>query len=601
MFYCRWLQRREADEIRQLAERPGQAESIFRDEQGEIRPADNRFKWMQRYMVPAFTLFFAAGHIIVGMFILRWNRGGSETYAQSGNAPAMFFAVGGAFVAFLFSRYAVGMAKSSSWRMLRAPGSYLFTDSLVLALLACSIGADFYDWPIFSTVAAYVLPGFAVIVGAEMVMNFILDLYRPRLPDDEARYSYDSRLMNLIASPESIGHSIAEALNYQFGFEVSGTWFYKLLQRTLVPLLLVGSILIWLMSSMVIVEEGQQYTVLHWGKPQHVLKPQPYPQFVWPWPIDTTAKVETDTIHQITLGVGSERTETMVNGKRLYLWTEDHGEWVELDTLVAKQQDTGSSSNQEKGENPAPSVDLIKLTVAVYYRINDAYKFKYNFTNTPKLLESIAQREMMQYAASATLLDKLPDDESGEIRPQGILSFGRGKAASDLHEKITKVVSSEGLDLGVDIVKVEILGSHPPKDAAAAFQEVIAAEREQDKLRYEAQADANQMLSEVSGNNELALTLSHLITMKNDLDNLESCRQKGGDMGAFVAETLRKARDTARGLQDQIELERKLGKISSDKKNLNAKTSGAAGRIYRYVRAHSKQTRKYGRFHKRKY
>ncbi len=175
---------------------------------------------------------------------------------------------------------------------------------------------------------------------------------------------------------------------------------------------------------------------------------------------------------------------------------------------------------------------------------------------------------MIQYAASATLLEKLPDDEQGRIRPQGILSFGRGKAASDLHERIAKVVSSQGLDLGVEIVRVEILGSHPPKDAAPAFQDVIAAEREQDRMRYEAEADANQMLAAVSGDTELALTLSHSITLKNDLENLESCRQKGGDLDAAVAETLRKARDTARGLKEQIELERKLGKIVPDKKTV---------------------------------
>ncbi len=566
MFYCQWLQRREAEEIRQLAERPGQTESIFRDQDGELHPADNRLKWMRRYMVPAFTLVFASCHAVAGILLLRWVGGIAEVSASAGNAASMFFAIGGAFVAFLVSRYAIGMAKAPSWRMLRAPGSYLFTNSLILVLLACALAAEHYEWPIFGVVVAYVLPVFAIIVGAELVLNFVLDLYRPRLPDGEARYSYDSRLLNLIASPESIGHSIAEALNYQFGFEVSGTWFYKLLQRTLVPLLLVGAIFIWLMSSVVVVEEGEQYTVLHWGKPQRVLKPRRYPHLVWPWPVDTTRKFETDAIHQIILGVGTERSEKLVNGKMIYLWTEEHGPWTELDTLVAKQPDKGEASKTEKEK--IPSVNLIKLTVGVYYRINDAYKFGYNFADAPKLLDAIAYREMVQYAASATLMEKLPDDEQGRIRPQGILSFGRGKAASDLHERIAKVVSPQGLDLGVEIVRVEILGSHPPKDAAPAFQDVIAAEREQDRMRYEAEADANQMLAAVAGETELALTLSQTITFGRELTDLESCRRKGGDLDKAVKDALRKAQENAKGLKDQIELERRLGKITPGKKTV---------------------------------
>ncbi len=570
MFYCQWLARREADELQQLAARPGQAESIFRDEEGEIHPAANRLKWMRRYLAPSFTLFFAGCHAMVGIYLLRYISGIDIDMPTFTKPAAIFFAVGGAFMAFLFSRYAVGMAGALSWRMLRAPGSYLFTNSLVMALLTAALAGEYYKWPVLSVVVAYILSVFTIIIGVELVLNFVLDLYRPRLPDGEDRYSYDSRLLNLIASPESIGHSIAEALNYQFGFEVSGTWFYRLLQRSLVPLLLTGAVIVWLMSSLIIVEEGHQYVVLHWGQPQHVLKPRPYPYLVCPWPIDISRKFNTGAIHQITVGVGVEREEKLVRGKRVYLWTEEHGQWTELNTLVAKKP--RKRIVDKTGKEEVPPVDLIKFTVGVYYQIEDAYKFGYNFTDAPKLLEAVAYREMIKYAASATLLEKLPDDEQGRSRPQGILSFGRRKAVEDLHKNITNAVSSEdGLDLGVKIVRVEILGSHPPKEAAGAFQDVIAAEREQDRLRYEAEADANQMLAFVAGEAEQALTLSQAITFSRTLIGLEKHRRSGDHLDKTVKEAIRKATENANGLEDQIKLERKLGRITPGKKTVAQK------------------------------
>ncbi len=558
MFYCQWLQRREAEEIQQLAGRPGQAESIFRDQEGDLHPAANRLKWMQRYMAPAFTLLLAGCHVLVGILLLRWISDTDAGLPVSDKPAAMFFAIGGAFVAFLVSRYAIGMAKAPAWRMLRLPGSYLFTNSLVLALLACALAAEYYKSALFGQVVAYILSVFVIIIGAELVLNFVLDLYRPRLPDGEARYSYDSRLLNLIASPESIGHSIAEALNYQFGFEVSGTWFYKLLQRTLVPLLLTGAVFVWLMTSVVVVEEGQQYVVLHWGKrhPQRVLKPRRYPHLIWPWPIDTARKFETDRVHQITLGVGEERTEEFVNKKRIYLWTQEHGRRDELDTLVAIPPGEGKRRHEK-----APSVSIIKMVVSVYYRIGDKdediYRFGYTFSDAHKLLEAIAYREMISYAASATLDEPLPAGQ-GRSRPQGILSFGRARAAEDLKTRIAD--AAEKLDLGVQIVNVEFLSCHPPKEAAPAFEGVIAAERQQDKYRYQAQSEANKILADVAGDPDEALKLAQAISALQELQTMVNTRRSGGDVSAVAKKAIDRTGNEIADLEEQIHTEMLLGR-----------------------------------------
>jgi len=549
LFHCRYLKQREAEEMAELAARAAAPEGIFAGE-GEVLPAAHRLEWMERYVVPTATLLIAGYHLALGIWMF-YRLGGVEFRPTGATAP-IFFAVGGAFAAFLFSRYATGMAKVETWSLLRAPGSYMFVNALALVLELVALALEHYGVVDFGPAAGYILAALMVVVGFELVLNFVLDLYRPRVPGVERRVGYDSRLLNLVASPERVGHSIAEAINYQFGFEVSKTWFYQLLQRAFVPLVLTGVVVVWLLTGVVVVEEGDVYVVLHWGKryPERVLRPRRWPYLVCPWPIDKARRFRAERVQELLLGVGGERQQEMVNGRYLYLWAQEHGKRQELDILVAKPP-----SERQTGGKQIPAVNVIKFIVSVQYRITDPYRFGYAFRDAAKLLEDVAYREMTLYAASATL-DEPIGGEAGRRRPQGIMSFGRQQAERDLHRNIAEAVRK--LDLGVEIVRVQVLGSHPPPDAAGAFQRVIAAEREQDKLRYEAQAEANRLLSAAAGNPDGALRLAQAIEFRRDLDNILNARQTGGDVAGAVAEAIQRCRSEIANLNDQIQLERLL-------------------------------------------
>ena len=80
-----------------------------------------------------------------------------------------------------------------------------------------------------------------------------------------ARPSFDSRLLGLITEPGGIAKSIADAVNYQFGFEVSKTWFYQLLQRWLSPIIAVAMAVILLLTSVVIIDADEQVVIERFG------------------------------------------------------------------------------------------------------------------------------------------------------------------------------------------------------------------------------------------------------------------------------------------------------------------------------------------------
>ncbi len=572
LFYCRFLDRRESQELNELIARGGDKASIFlQGDQAQIRVAAGRLAWMDKYLAPAFTLLLAAYDLGIGLWILK-NPPGSLVGPPIASATVwLFVSVGVAFAAFLFSRYVTGMAKAEQWRILRAPGSFLFTNALVWLMMTAVMVGEYYRWRAIDKIALYVLPAFMVVLGLELVLNFVLDIYRPRLPGAERRYSHDSRVLSLIASPESIGHSIAEALNYQFGFQVSSTWFYKLLHRAFVPLVLIAGIVLWALSSVVVVDEGQEYIVLRWGQPhpRQVLTPRSSPYLILPWPIEQALKFDTGKVHEMMLGVGNAVPGRV--DKRVYLWTEDHGPLEELNTLVAvpDRQTPSSQPAGSAGETKVPSVNIIKLVAAVSYRITDPDQFEFGVTDTPKLLEDLAYREMIQYAASATLDEPLTGGEAN--RPQGIMSFGRGQFEQDLASRINNTIKplGDGKGLGVEIVRVQLLASHPPKDAAAAFEQVAANERQRDQTRYMAQSEANKSLAEVAGDPDLAWKLAQAITIRMDCRRLQGMRQEGQDCALCLTNALATAKYESARLSAEIENERLRGKINDKTHTIN--------------------------------
>ena len=306
-------------------------------------------------------------------------------------------------MAFLFSRWCLGLAGPAPWRLLRAAGSYLFANVLAIAAVAGAMLAIHQGYGQVDRIVAAVIPLIQIVLAVELLLNLLLDFYRPRVAGQEERPAFDSRLFNFIAEPGRIGHSIAEALNYQFGFEVSRTWFYQLLSRAFVPLLVVGGAVMLGMTSVVVVEQGQQVVVLHWGRTSPSCKPlEAGMHLKWPWPIDSIQRFDVSAIHEIMLGTGRERSEQerqnaivptgTFAGRELYLWTAEHGKREEKDFLVAIPPDVYRAA----GGDQRPPVSIIKLVVLVHYVITDIYKYGFQVAEADKLLEDEAYRQMVR-------------------------------------------------------------------------------------------------------------------------------------------------------------------------------------------------------------
>jgi regulator of protease activity HflC (stomatin/prohibitin superfamily) len=532
LFYCGQLERAEAAEIEELS-RGAAGSTMF--EHSSDRPNAARMAWVRKWLVPVFTLVWVVYLAGIGIVMLVGLVGSAGTWGHTvvrGDAGAIF-SLPVIFVALLLGLYATSMAKDSSWRLLRSPGSFLLVADIAVVGAAVSLLASFLHNSKADAIVAYVAPVMMVVLGFEALVNLVMDLFRPRMSDEEYHPPFESRLASLVADPGRVGHSIAETLNYQFGFEVSKTWFYKLAARAFIPLVLFGTAALVLMSCVVIVDQGEQYVVLHMGKAIHMDEAGPDRtlgpgiHFKLPWPLETAQRFDTGTVREVLLGVGDRQKPIIVNGREIKLWTQEHGQQKELDFLIGSNR----RSETAAGTIPPPTVDIIKLVVAVRYRIADAYKYGYNFTEPDKVLQDLSEREMTSYCASATLdtasaaaPSAAAARENGAAsaasqRPEAIMTWGRQQAARCLQERIQNTADKYGL--GVAITEVTIESAHPPKEAADKFEEVLQADRRQDEQRYQAQAEANRILGAVAGDPNAALRLALAYGKLQDLNDLK--------------------------------------------------------------------------------
>ncbi|MFW6154201.1 MAG: SPFH domain-containing protein [Planctomycetota bacterium] len=573
IFYSRRLAELEAEEFEQLSS--GDRATIFGAEGGAIPLAQRRLAMIRRIFSPAIALLLGAGLIALGAWLGRpLLQGMPETVEIDRGLMWAFFCLGSAFLGFLFSRYALGMAKDPAWRLLRAGGGFMTVGTLAGGLLCAAFFLNHLDITWALPLLPYVSIALMLLLGAEMLVQVVLDFYRPRKGDVEPRPSFDSRLANLISEPGGIAHSIADALNYQFGFEVSSTWFYELLRKTLVPLMLFGIVALVSVSSIVVVHPGRRAVVLTWGEApasQEALSPGLY--WKWPWPAQTADIIDVEQVRAFEIGVahaeqGAQGAEDHGHGhdhrhgqpKRtarekidvpLVLWTvpHTHGGAEEINFLTAREPSGPSERRELTTDDPltptipghehvlpagaeaaggagaapaeidpetaesAASFGLVRMVFGVRYRVKDVYAFQYEIANAPGQLKQLALREATHFAARRDL-DTIM--ESG----------GEGRIVSKLEASIAE--AADQLGLGVEIVAVSLRGVHPPPKVADAFEEAIMAEQEQKGAELTAETTRDMILSTVAGSTRVAEDLDQSISRIHDL------RQQGPDRQAIA-------------------------------------------------------------------
>ncbi len=360
---------------------------------------------------------------------------------------------------FLLGKYSAGVARLENQRLLRPGANYVLLAAYLCALVCLGIIAALAEFPRVDFYAAEALCGLLGLFTLENLLGLVLELYRPRVKGKVGNLLYDSRLAGMLGHPESLFTTVAQVLDYQFGFKISETWFFRFLQQKLPALILAQFGILLLSTCFVSIEAGQQGLLERFGNPvagRQVIGPGFH--FKCPWPIDRVYRYTNESIQ--TFYVGFEGEEAHAAEEPVLLWTVAHAR-EEFNLLVASREpEDANATNSVRGKK-VPPVNLLSVNIPVQYEVTNLIGWAYQHQNPATLLEEIGTREVVRYLVGVDLHE--------------LISSGRLRAAEDLRNRIQAGANEH--QLGARILFVGLQDAHPPVKVAASYEAVIGAQQ----------------------------------------------------------------------------------------------------------------------------
>lgn len=518
-------QEREELAAEQYRRQHGKTE-LFDDADEAVRLAARANQQFVKYFVPVLT-------VLAGLFLLLfslaqwlyWNRQDAFPVAPK-PLPMAILSVVCCIGTLIIGSFFIGASRDKSCRWLRPSGAWMFLAGFLYLLAG---GALFLEYFQKATLSADIMAGrigMAVIgiLGIEMLLSFVIEFYRPRMPGEAERPLPESRLLALFTEPGGVARNVAASLDYQFGFQVSEAWFYRFLERTVAPLFVLMFLAFWLQTCLVVVETEHNGIREMFGR---VVSATPLPPGLYlklPTPFERIYRFPVEHVQEIIIG-GHEAQNH--NGEpeykddghghapppkrdkqevaRVIVWDLKEVHAHEADFIVADEPEEGSKDSSLANQL---NLGLVSAHIPLYFKVLNLYDYAYRHQDPGKTLKNLAIRELVRYMAGANF--------------NGILGHERQKASEILKENIQAACNE--VQLGIEVVFVGLAGLHPPGGVGGAFDAVVGARETQQQQVLHAEAYAAMMAP---------AALSQAVTLKNQA---ESYRQEREQVSAAEGE-----------------------------------------------------------------
>jgi membrane protease subunit HflK len=251
-------------------------------------------------------------------------------------------------------------------------------------------------------------------------------------------------------------------------------------------------------SGMFIVEEKERAMILHFGEPKGVGKDRLYMpgwHWAWPKPIDEVVKIPMGQIHAVDSTVG----------------------WYN----VTKEQEV-SGNEPAPGPSLNPGIDGYTLTsdgniiharATVRYSIKDPVRYTFDFIRTSNFVQNAVNNALL-YASTRYDVDRATRLDKTGFRDMVLTK------ASEL---------ANAYQLGVEIdPKYSSVDIRPPRQVKDAFESVLSADVDRQRMINEAEGKANEMLSRAKGEAEAVISGARadatriLTSTESDADSFKS-------------------------------------------------------------------------------
>jgi len=486
---------------------------LFEDADEAVRLATRANQQFMKYAVPIITVLLGVCESLFCLMVwFSWKK--LEVFAQAPNPMPLAILSVVCFIAVLIAgSFFVGASREPGCRWLRPAGAWLFFTGFLFLAAGIALFLEFFG-KAADVADIYIARGVMVVtfvLAIELILSFVIEFYRPRMPGEEERPLPESRILSLFTEPGGVARNVAASLDYQFGFQVSEAWFYRFLERTVIPLLIIMGIGLWLQTCIVIVSTEEQGIMERFG---HVIcdasgKPRTFSPGLYlklPAPFEYLNRFPVEHIQTITIG-GHEEEEHKEEVEeepeddghghgapkkkkkekheeiedRIVLWSSSHAE-EEKPFIVAMRQVANVKEGGEGG--PAPlSIGLLCAHIPLYYKVRDLYSYSYSHNDPNKTLKNIASRELLKYMAASDFHE--------------VLGESRHEAGEILRRRVQAAVDDS--NLGIEVIFISLAGLHPPVAVGAAYDTVVASREAKSEQILKATAYAAGREPEVQG------------------------------------------------------------------------------------------------------
>lgn len=504
----------EAEELAQL-KKDRLSEELFDETELDAMRARSGLLFFEKYLVPILSLLVSALLAYLTYHLVKTVWFPAEKIELARPAAVAVGMVFVTFLGFVIGKYAAGLAQHIEYRLLRASAGFLLGNVAAGLLVTVAMGAAHFNifWP--ERVVTFIIPILMGLVSVEIILNLILDIYRPRVPGQPRRPPYDSRLLGLFGEPGGMLKTVATTLDYQFGFKVSETWFYRFMERAIVPIVLIELVALWLLTALVPVGPDEVAFIERFGRPRVSAKDAgkavrasvyaPGFHLKAPWPFEIARYVPAYQVQTMELGkIYYEEGETpqydesplRVGGEDVVLWTERHIDpelGYEADFLVPsmeqiRERTEDKEEEPEEGKETTPEINLARLLAHIHFRVKRlpdgsidpaaAYEYYYGHADPNLLIEDLSYSVLCRIAAGQDFLKWIAEE--------------RGMVNERFRTELQEALDRQGL--GVELVFAGLPVVHPPPETAHAYEAVINSYQTKETLIYGGTIQAKRLV-----------------------------------------------------------------------------------------------------------
>ncbi len=216
-------------------------------------------------------------------------------------------------------------------------------------------------------------------------------------------------------------------------------------------LILVVALVVWLVTGLYIVNQGEHGVVLRFGKKSEIT--QAGLRWHIPFPFESVEKVNVEKVSTIEIGY---RSNPRTGGKSK----------VPKEALMLTEDE-----------------NIIDIEFAVQYKIKDAAAYLFNVREPEVTIAQATESAVREVVGKSTL--------------DFALTEGRDQVSRNTRELLQQIL--DRYNSGVHVVTVETQKAQPPDEVKPAFDDAVKAREDEQRLKNEAEAYANDVIPRARG------------------------------------------------------------------------------------------------------